>query len=290
MQGVNITEVNRVLNQAGLAQVNEEQSCDAVALIDAFWQQKESIEEISLLRRHHLISDKDIYEYFASSLTDMLLWEEAYEKSPLIRLLAQHKRDASLVLDDPDALFYMTNDVYLSFIQTLIEVGVEIDIDKCFSLVFSGEKQEYGLFSYLLGSFPIGQQALLEAAAWLIHNAYLQQETGRQAFYALIDKGLLVGARITSDYFGDDESLYTVAFAYWPEAFSLISDLAPDKNDIAAMPWQQIAESHYIREPQLEMLKAWVDAGHPVPVIEFAEYLREEDEPEAAELVEGLVR
>ncbi|WP_345887334.1 hypothetical protein [Shewanella algae] len=254
--------------------------------IRKIWNDKDNIERLRSLRSQKIISDYDLYKlaYYKISSFNPLQSE-----NPLFKLIAEQGSDGTLLISDQSEIHYLCLDAHFNFIKGILDVGGKIDQNKFLTSAFSGYKEEYKIFDYLLGNFDFDSSALSEAAAWLVYNEHYEEELGKAAFKKIVDKGLDINQKFSNESeLSEYDYLLSLVFSEQPIVFISWLDGTPSQNTISDFPWEFIIFEHDINEEHVEAIRSLIQKGYELPLQEIATFLRDKDEEDFAESVEHI--
>ncbi|AYO19362.1 hypothetical protein D0856_03900 [Vibrio owensii] len=248
------------------------------------------------LRRHNVISDRDIYQQLEHNEA---IWElEAGRTQEIFSLLKTFPRDGSLVIDDTEDIWHMANDYSLPLIRALLAIGVEIDHNALLANTFAGDhNRELSLLDFLLGHYDVfSEQALASACACILSETAFRVEISDQnAIKTLLGKiqslNIVFDQRIYwAEWHRDDYSLFGVLFRLKPEwLISWYPNYIPSESAMEEMDWDFVVCEGEFDKHHLAELKNLVSHGAELPIEEIIEALEDNDKDNYAEQLRAII-
>lgn len=289
MNVIKLEDINKTFVDAGFNEISDQApnfSTDYVAYI---WQREEdSIEKLKLLRKHKIITDHDVHHYLVANIDGQNV-DEIYEKSALVQILASEERDGTLFYSDSEDIYNTCWDPYIEFIRNTTLIGGEIDQNQFLPMVFTGERQEFEIFDYLIENFEFSNEALLKCASWLIQNRYTNSEKGKIAFKKLQEKGLNAYQTYNDGLdFSEYESFLRLTFICAPIICKELLEVKQCKEIVNTFSWITMLKETYIEDSHIEVIKQLIIDGYEIPLEEISEYL-EKKHADYAETIRNLM-
>ena len=281
--------INKIFLEAGFNKIDSTKIISHPShCISLLWKTENYIEKLRLLRKHRIITDHDVHNYLVDIITEV---DQDYEDSDLVKILASEERDGTLFYSDSEVIYNTCWDPYIEFIRNTVLIGGKIDQNKFLSEVFSGDKQEFDIFNYLIENFDFNVQSLYKCAFNLIMDDSYDEQEGKIAFKKLQKKGLdidYVHHYEDDGEFSEYRSILILAFCYEPILFEKLLKEEPLGDSIKAFPWDFIIENHNIQDIHINFIKQLCIDGYVLPLKNIAKYL-EEDNTIYAETIRNLM-
>ena len=246
--------------------------------LSRLWKEENGEERIRLLVKENIVKESAVLTLIFF-LIDNASIELTYENCPLVRILEDLERDGTMIYDDSDQIHYYCHDAYIDLIKTIVKLGGELDQNQLLAATFSGDKEEYLTFDYLLDNFTFDEEYVVKTAASIIYNDDIFSENkGQEAFKRLTEIGFDINTSFDEESeFHEIGTYLGLVFTKSTELFKQYLNEKPEQSTIDQFEWEYIIPESEMNEEHVELIAHMLKMGYQLPLEEIVSYIEDFD-------------